>query len=73
MCLTRFSNRWTLLPSRCPADRLFGRIEKEIKRRDTIIQPAGYHEILQSHGALFHMGADYEVFDSIGRQQRKTY
>ena len=33
-----------------PADRIFGRVEREIKTVDTISLPEEYHDILRKHG-----------------------
>ncbi len=33
-------------------DRSFGRVEKEVRKHESILMPAGYHEILRRHGTL---------------------
>ena len=52
-----------LLPVRghsfVPCDRLFGRIEKELKSNNTIIGPSGFHEIFKNHCfAVYEFGND---------------
>lgn len=47
-----------------PSDRVFGHIEREIKRREVIIQPQEYHDIIANHGTVIHMGTnDCKVLD----------
>jgi len=43
-----------------PCDRLFGRIEKELKTNNTILEPKGFHEIFSHHcDKVFHIGTDW--------------
>ena len=46
-----------------PADRVFGRIERDIKRQDTILLPADYVDILQKHGNVHVYGSDWACLD----------
>ncbi|CAG9789737.1 unnamed protein product [Diatraea saccharalis] len=39
-----------------PSDRVFGHIEREIKRKDVIIRPQEYHDIIANHGTVILMG-----------------
>ena len=41
-----------------PADRVFGRIEQDLRRKDTILLLSDYHAVLRSHGALLIYGDD---------------
>lgn len=44
-------------------DRVFGRIEKELKRKDTIIDPQEYINIFSKYGQVRILGKDIPVFD----------
>jgi len=45
-------------------ERLFGRIEKELKTSDSILEPAGYHEAFSNHcSSVFKFGIDWKVND----------
>ncbi len=44
-------------------DRLFGRIEKDIKKQEEILIPAGYHEIMAQHSVVHKYGQDFKVYD----------
>ena len=46
-----------------PADRVFGRIEQEIRKYDTILMPGKYYEILKRHGNVYVYGRDWQAFD----------
>lgn len=44
-------------------DRVFGRIEKDIRKRETILLPAEYRSILSKHGTIHKLGPDWRIFD----------
>ena len=46
-----------------PADRVFGRIEQDIRKNNTILLPEGYHQILAKHGNVYEYGTDWQCFD----------
>lgn len=46
-----------------PPDRVFGRIEKDIRKEEEILAPAQYHEIMKKHETLLQLGQDWKVFD----------
>lgn len=47
-----------------PSDRVFGHIEREIKRKEVIVQPQQYHDIISNHATLVLMGInDCKIFD----------
>lgn len=46
-----------------PPDRVFGRIEKVVKRKDTIISPGEYREIFSEFSTVKILGNDFKVFD----------
>lgn len=46
-----------------PPDRVFGRIEKEIKKMDTIIQTEDYFSVFNRYGTVTQLGVDYPVYD----------
>ena len=46
-----------------PADRVFGRIEQEIRRRDTILLPQEYINILRNHGNVHVYGTNWQCRD----------
>lgn len=46
-----------------PPDRVFGRIEKEIKKKPVIKSPAEYHEIFQKYGKVYIFGDDFFMYD----------
>lgn len=46
-----------------PADRVFGRIEKELRRHDRIILPSDYTDIYKNFGKVFELGKDWMVYD----------
>ncbi|KAL3270050.1 hypothetical protein HHI36_009108 [Cryptolaemus montrouzieri] len=46
-----------------PPDRLFARIEKAIKKKDTIIAPHDFVEMLREDGTVLVLVRDVEVFE----------
>lgn len=46
-----------------PPDRVFGRIEKDIRKEEEILAPSQYHEIMQKHETVRQLGRDWKVFD----------
>lgn len=46
-----------------PADRVYGRIEKDIRKCNEIITPTGYHNILKNHGQLKLYQSDWLRYD----------
>ena len=46
-----------------PADRVFGRIQQSIKKKNTILLPEQYYSILREHGNLYVYGKDWNAFD----------
>lgn len=47
-----------------PSDRVFGHIEREVKRKEVIIQPQEYHNIIANYATLILMGnSDCKVLD----------
>nr|CAD7262480.1 unnamed protein product [Timema shepardi] len=46
-----------------PSDRVFGRIEKEIRKKDTIIQPQEYKDIFCKYGTVKNVGSDVPIHD----------
>nr|XP_022907523.1 uncharacterized protein LOC111419015 [Onthophagus taurus] len=46
-----------------PSDRIFGRIEKILKKESTIIDPKIYRNIFEEHGTVVQLGKDCEVKD----------
>ena len=46
-----------------PADRVFGRIEQDIRKNNTILLPEGYHQILAKHGNVYEYGTYCQYFD----------
>lgn len=38
-------------------DRVFGLIEKDLKKKATILQPEEYEEVLGKHGIVHHVGS----------------
>lgn len=45
-----------------PPDRVFGRIEKDIRQEEEILSPAEYHEIIGKHETIVELGKDWKVF-----------
>lgn len=46
-----------------PPDRIFGRIEKIVRKKDTIITPAEYTTIFSEFGVVKRLSSDVPVFD----------
>lgn len=46
-----------------PPDRVFGLIERDLKKIETIIQPEEYYNVLEKHGTVLKISTDFEVFD----------
>lgn len=45
------------------ADTVFGRLEKQFRRRELIKTPNNYYEIMRSYGRLKHLNQDWQVYD----------
>ena len=46
-----------------PADRVFGRIEQNIRRKPTILLPEDYVDIMKDHGVVHKYGEDWSAKD----------
>ncbi len=46
-----------------PADRAFGRVEKLLRKRETILTPQEYHAILRNVGNVKVLGTDFHIYD----------
>ncbi|CAN7944460.1 unnamed protein product [Ixodes hexagonus] len=46
-----------------PPDRVFGRIEKDIRKREEILNPAAYNDIFAEHGTVLELGRHWDVYD----------
>lgn len=46
-----------------PADRVFGRIEKELRRHDRILLPNDYINIYKEFGAVHELGKDWTIYN----------
>lgn len=46
-----------------PADRVFGRIEQELRKLETILLPHEYHAVMSQHGTVRIFGEDWHVSD----------
>lgn len=46
-----------------PPDRVFGRIEKEIQKRENIVNPQEYVDIFSGVGTVCNLGTDVQVYD----------
>lgn len=46
-----------------PPDRKFGCIEKTLRKTESIVSPAEYHEIFKDHGQLLHWGIERKLYD----------
>ena len=55
-----------------PADRVFGRIEQDIRKKNTILLPEEYCEILRKHGTAHEYGKDWQSYDYKGEAARYT-
>lgn len=49
-----------------PLDRVFGLIEKKLRKKDTILQPEQYEQILAEHGTVHQVGVTcYSLYVNI--------
>lgn len=55
-----------------PPDRVFGRVEKEYRKKEVIISPEEYYNVLQNHGTVRKIGKDWNVCD-YKLYSKKTY
>lgn len=46
-----------------PPDRVFGRVEKDYRRREIIVSPKEYYSILNNHGQVNEWGKDWFTYD----------
>lgn len=46
-----------------PPDRVFGRVEKDIRKEEEILSPEEYHDIIRKHETIVKMGEDWNVLD----------
>lgn len=46
-----------------PVDRVFGIVEKELLKLESIFKPETVYEIIGRHGTIKHIGTDFEVND----------
>lgn len=46
-----------------PPDRVFGRVEKDYRRREMIVSPKEYYLILRKHGQVNEYDKDWVVYD----------
>lgn len=46
-----------------PADRVFGRVEKDYRKREEILVPTEYYEVLKNHGTVNVWGKEWKTFD----------
>lgn len=46
-----------------PLDRVFGQIEKKVKKCATIVDPETYIDIIKNYSTVLKMGKDYPIFD----------
>lgn len=46
-----------------PPDRVFGLIERDIKRKSVIVDRTEYEEIIQNYSKLLKLGNDWQIFD----------
>lgn len=46
-----------------PADRVFGRLEKDIKQNTILTLPEAYHEIFRKHGTLKVLGENWALYN----------
>lgn len=46
-----------------PVDRVFGRIEQQVRKKDTILMPEEYYEILCNHGNVHIYGLHWKAYD----------
>lgn len=54
-----------------PSERVFGHIEREVKRKEVIIQPQEYHNIIANHATLIVLGSnECQVFEWKGAVEK---
>lgn len=46
-----------------PSDRVFGLIERDVQKMETVIQLEEYHQVFQNHGTLKILGTDWTNCD----------
>lgn len=46
-----------------PPDRVFGRIEKDYRKHESLVSPNNYYDILKKHGIVQILGRDWSNFD----------
>lgn len=46
-----------------PPDRVFGRVEKDYRKREEILVPKEYHQILGNHGEVNIWGQGWKTYD----------
>ncbi len=46
-----------------PVDRVFERIEQQVRKKDTILMPEEYYEILHNHGNVHIYGRHWKAYD----------
>lgn len=46
-----------------PPDRIFGLIEKDIKKMPVIVEISGYDDLIRKHSTIRKIGTDWDVFD----------
>lgn len=49
-----------------PSDRVFGNIERELWKRDTILNPETYREIISDYGTILKLGENCEIVNFKG-------
>lgn len=49
-----------------PADRVFGRVEKDLRKKPLLLRPQEYHEIYAKHGKVKVLSEDWNLFDIKG-------
>lgn len=45
------------------ADQVFGRIEKDMRKRETVLLPSTYQDIMQQHGTVKRFNDDWRAYD----------
>ena len=55
-----------------PADRVFGRIEQQLRNMDTVLLPSDYHQVLKNHGTVHLYGEDWRASDYRAATARHT-
>lgn len=46
-----------------PADRVFGRVEKDLRKKPFILNPKTYREVYAKHGKVLNLGEDWHLYD----------